>query len=179
MIEIRPSFRSWFVMTVLLAVVPIVPAAGQQMHPLPCPIEQASVFDFLLGEWHGVVFDLRGAYSVAAGPIAMVSTKKVLTGCALLETWHFEEKGQTEVDDVVLRAFDAASSRWGYDLATSRNEHVHYDGQLERPVWSFFYDCGGDKPVRVDIRPHRLQRVGSSLFASGAVPCVLETPCWF
>jgi hypothetical protein len=151
MMQIRPLFTCGLRLGILLVVVPFVHVGGQQMHPLPCPAEQASAFDFLVGEWRGVVFDLRGDDSVIAGPIAKVSTKKVLNGCALFEKWHFERSGQTEVDDLVLRAFDAASGRWGYDLATSRNEHVHYDGQLDGGVWRFTYEFGGDKPTRVRI----------------------------
>jgi hypothetical protein len=147
----KPSFKFQFAATLLLAAIPIVQAPGQEIRPVPCPAEQASVFDFLVGDWRGVVFDLHGSDSVAAGPIATISTKKVLTGCALLESWHFEQKGQTEVDALVLRAFDVASGRWSYAIATSRNEHVHYDGQLKNSVWTFFYDFGGDKPARVGI----------------------------
>jgi hypothetical protein len=128
-------------------------AQAQQATPIPpCPAAQVAAFDFLVGQWHGVVYNLTGQDSVAAGPTARVSTAKVLNGCALEEHWHFEENGVTEVDGVVLRAFDAATGAWSYNLATNRNEHVTYEGQLDGGVWRFVHDLAADdKTTRIRI----------------------------
>jgi hypothetical protein len=40
----------------------------------------------------------------------------------------------------VIRAFDAPSGKWSYNLATSHNEHVTYDGQMDNGVLRFYYD---------------------------------------
>lgn len=124
---------------------------AQQITPLPCPPEQAKAFDFLVGEWHGVVYDLKGQDSTA-GATAQVSTAKVLNGCALVEHWHFEENGAPEVDGVVVRASDQASGKWSYDRATNRNEHLTYDGQLVNGVWRVAYTLTAQgAPVGIHI----------------------------
>ena len=125
---------------------------GQALRPLPCPPEQVATFDFLIGDWRGVVFDLKGGDSSASGATAEVSAKKLLNGCALLEQWHFEENGRPEIEAVVLRAFDAGTGRWSYSLATNRNENVSYHGELADGHWSFFFEFPGAQPVKVRIR---------------------------
>lgn len=129
-----------------------VSATAQPMPPAPvCPPRQAQAFDFILGDWIGTVYTLEGSDSTR-GPTAHVSNAKVLGGCALEEHWHFEDHGVTEVDGLVLRAFDAATGKWSYNLATSHNEHVTYDGQLDGNVWRFYYDLTADgKTTRLRI----------------------------
>jgi hypothetical protein len=127
-------------------------ARSQQMPPAPpCPPAQAQAFDFMLGEWVGTVYTLNGADSTR-GPTAHVSNAKILGGCALEEHWHFEDNGVTEVDGLVLRAFDAATGKWSYNLATNRNEHVTYDGLKDGDVWRFYYDVAADgRTTRIRI----------------------------
>jgi hypothetical protein len=85
---------------------------AQPAAPVPtCPAEQGHAFDFLVGRWSGVVFDLKGADSAAAEPTAEVTSTRLFDGCALEERWHFEQDSKTEVDDVVLRAFDMGYRR--------------------------------------------------------------------
>jgi hypothetical protein len=119
-------------------------ARAQQMPPAPpCPPAEAHAFDFMLGDWIGTVYTLNGSDSTR-GPTAHVSNAKILAGCALEEHWHFEEHGATEVDALILRAFDAATGEWSYNLATNRNEHLTYEGQKDGDVWRFYYDLTAD-----------------------------------
>jgi hypothetical protein len=129
--------------TLLLGIVMLLnrSVTAQPTPPPPtCPTEQAHAFDFLVGRWSGVVFDLKGADSAAGGPAAEVTSTRLFAGCALEERWHFEQDGKTEVDDVVLRAFDLAAGAWSYDLVSSHIEHVHFDGAWVDGKWTFMRD---------------------------------------
>src|SRR3954466_12129695 len=91
---------------------------AQALRPLPCPPESDAAFKFLVGDWHGVVYELKGTDSTGSGVSARVSAEKVLNGCALLERWHFFDKdGQPEIDGVISapsmrrRANGATTSR--------------------------------------------------------------------
>ncbi|HUQ98938.1 MAG TPA: hypothetical protein VM166_05735 [Gemmatimonadaceae bacterium] len=127
-------------------------AGAQPLRALPCPSEQNAAFAFLVGDWNGVVYELKGSDSTASGVRARVSAAKVLNGCALVEQWHFLDKdGQPEIDGVILRAFSAATGKWSYNLATNRNEHVTYQGDLIDGKWSFFYEFPGPTPAKVRI----------------------------
>jgi hypothetical protein len=136
----------------LCAVIIAGQASAQQAPPAPpCPPAQLTAFEFLVGHWRGVVYDLKGADSTS-GATAVVSAAKVLSGCALEEHWHFEDKGVTEVDGIVLRGFDVPSGKWSYNLVTSRNEHVTYDGQQDNGTWRFYYDLAvNGQTVRLRI----------------------------
>jgi hypothetical protein len=125
---------------------------AQELRPLPCPAEQNGAFAFLVGDWRGVVYELKGTDSVASGVTARVSAARELNGCALLERWHFFDKeGKPEIDGVILRAFSAATGKWSYTLATNRNEHVTYQGEAIDGKWSFFYEFPAPQSVRVRI----------------------------
>ena len=51
------------------------------------------------------------------------------------------------------RAFDAASGRWSYDIATSQLEHVTWEGQRISGTWYFVHEFpGGGTPVRARIK---------------------------
>lgn len=120
---------------------PLTVAGAQSPPPVPpCPTEQVSKFDFMVGQWQGVLYELKGADSTRAPFVAHTANEKLLGGCALEERWHFEENGATEVDAVLLRGFDAQTHRWSYDLVTSRNENVKFDGRLDGNVWYFFHE---------------------------------------
>jgi hypothetical protein len=122
-------------------------AESQQPTPLPtCPAEQARAFSFLVGRFRGVVYDLSNTDSAFTGVTARVSVERVVTGCALLERWHFDQNGATEDDVVVLRAFDARSGKWSYDIANAHLDLI--DGE-----WYFGHDFVNDgRTVRVRIK---------------------------
>lgn len=125
---------------------------GQEIHALPCPPEQDAAFAFLVGDWRGVVYELKASDSTASGVTARVSAAKVLNGCALLERWNFfDRNGAPEIDGVILRAFNGAAGKWSYNLATNRNEHVTYQGELIDGKWSFFYEFPAPQSVKVRI----------------------------
>jgi hypothetical protein len=128
-------------------------AANAQPRPraTPCPPEQLHAFDFMLGDWIGAVYTLTGTDSTR-GPTGHVSNTKILTGCALEERWHFEENGVTEIDGLLLRAFDVKGGTWSYNIATSLNEYVNYRGEKDGDVWRFYFDLAADgKTTRIRI----------------------------
>jgi hypothetical protein len=119
----------------------------------PCPAEQARAFEFLAGSFRGTVFDLHGADSSASGITARATAAKILSGCALEERWHFEQNGSLEGDVEVLRAFDASSTIWSYDIATVQLEHVTWMGELIGGEWYFNHSFPGGVRARIKWVP--------------------------
>jgi hypothetical protein len=120
---------------------PLTFAGAQSPPPIPpCPGDQVSKFDFMVGQWQGILYDLKDGDSTRANVVAHTTNAKILGGCALEERWHFEENGATEVDAVLLRGYDTQTRSWSYGLVTSRNESVRFEGRLDGDVWYFFHE---------------------------------------
>ena len=135
----------------LAALISLVTArANAQMGPSPqCPSEQKNEFAFLVGQWVGTVYDLKtdrpGAPPTDSVPgvTARTTARVLFSGCALSEQWHFEDHGVVEVETEILRAFDATSGTWAYDLVTSRLEHVRFEGRRMGDRWVFEHNLPG------------------------------------
>jgi hypothetical protein len=96
---------------------------------------------------------LSGTDSTFTGVTARVSAERVVTGCALLERWHFEQNGAMEDDVVVLRAFDARSGKWSYNIANAHLDHLTWAGELIDGAWYFAYEFLNDgRTVRARIK---------------------------
>jgi hypothetical protein len=140
----------WLLCPAVLEAATAYACLAQQPAPIPnCPAEQSAAFAFLVGDFQGTVFDLHGTDSSTSGVVARVSARKVLTGCALEERWHFEQNGSVEGDVVVLRAFDSPSSTWSYDIATAQLEHVTWVGELIDGAWYFNHAFAGGVRARI------------------------------
>ena len=133
---------------------PLARLESQQPAPLPaCPAEQAQAFDFMVGRFHGTVYDLSATDSTAAGVSAQVSAEKVVSGCALLERWHFQQNGAVEDEVVVIRAFDAPTHTWSYDLANAHLNHLTWVGAVMAGSQYFVHSFPDkDKIVQARIR---------------------------
>jgi hypothetical protein len=133
---------------------PTLPLQSQQPSPLPeCPADQVHAFDFLVGHFHGTVYDLTPSDSTAPGVSAQVSAEKVVTGCALLERWHFQQNGAVEDEVVVIRAFDVSTRAWSYDLANAHLNHLTWAGAVMGGSQYFVYTFSDkDKTVEARIR---------------------------
>jgi hypothetical protein len=138
----------------IAAVLLVLPShlGAQPVRPAPCPPEQVASFDFLVGEWQGRLYELTGADSAFKGITAVVTATKILNGCATEERWHFDDKGVTESDVAILRAFDAGSQRWHYTGFSTTNEYFTFDGERDGPVWRFYHTLTvAGKPVHLRI----------------------------
>jgi hypothetical protein len=122
-----------------LSVLIVSRAESQALHPLPCPPEEATAFNFLIGQWQGQRYELKGTDSTLSGVTAIDTATKVLHGCALEEHWRFSETGTPQYDIGILRAFDVASKTWHYAGFSNENDYFTLDGRRDGAVWRFYF----------------------------------------
>jgi hypothetical protein len=144
--------RSLVGTAVLAILMSVSPAESRAVQPVPCPPDQSHAFDFIVGQWQGKLYELKGTDSTLSDFTAIDTAAKTLNGCALEEHWHFWEKGAPESDVVILRAFDAPSKAWHYTGFGNTNNYFTYDGQRDGALWRFYHSGTIDgKPAHIRI----------------------------
>jgi hypothetical protein len=118
-----------------------------QAPPPKCPPEEVHRFDFLIGDWRGVEYNVTHRAGDSTFEATVVAhNSKLPYGCAFEEHWEFVDSPTLTVRTAVLRAFDLASHSWKYSLVNNFVELVTFDSQLGDSGWVFVHDIAGVAP---------------------------------
>jgi hypothetical protein len=85
--------------------------AGLVVAEPQCADSIAKGMAFLAGNWKGSSYSVAGRDTTQDATM-LVESARLYDGCALEEKWSAVQGGKTLFRARVLRAFDAATSRW-------------------------------------------------------------------
>lgn len=111
--------------------------------------------DFALGDW--TVYGRHGKQ------IAAVNMRRVLNGCAILETWNVS--GKRKVGNVRgLFAFSSILGGWLYAFSTDYAENNYFIGRIVKPGEALYHTTVKEPDGRI-----RLRRWSLSLETNGEI----------
>jgi hypothetical protein len=124
---------------------PVVPPEPQ------CADSIAKGMAFLAGNWKGSSYSVAGRDTTEDATM-LVESARLYRGCALEEKWSAVQGGKTLFRARVLRAFDAASSRWLVYYVDDQLNSQFYEGRHESGRWRFLRTrMDGATPIQVRL----------------------------
>ncbi len=92
-------------------------------------------FDFWIGEWDVVT-------TQGHDPAGTSSIQLILDQCVLLENWKGGSSGKS------FNHYDSTTKKWIQDWVDNQSNGVHFEGQLENGVMSFYADSPNSDGTR-------------------------------
>jgi hypothetical protein len=126
-------------------------ALNAQETPPQCPASEAHRFDFLIGNWHGREYLIKGPSDSTLDDMVATHNRKLPFGCAFEETIRYTPPQGAVVQGIILRSYDMPSASWRYAETSNYVELGIFDGVRTDSGWAFTHTI-------TTTTPHRLLR---------------------